>query len=81
VFGIGVCGNGSMLTCCVNKKCRRTVFRLGVGVNFDTESERQLGVPLLAFFFFPNVGFLLQGMEVFKLHLNGCKVDTTFKET
>lgn len=36
-----------MLTCSVNKKCRGTVFRLAVGVNFDAECERQLGVPLL----------------------------------
>lgn len=71
-----------MLTCSVNKKCQRIAFRFAVGVNFDAQSERQLGVPLLVVFFFKffsNVSFLLQGMEVLKLHLNGCKVDTTFK--
>lgn len=43
-----------MLTCSVNKKCQRMAFRFAVGVIFDAQSERQLGVPLLfvCWFFF-----------------------------
>lgn len=60
------------------------MFRLAMGVSFDEKSEKQLGVPLviflLFFFFFPNARFLLEGREVLKLHINGCKVNTIFKE-
>lgn len=45
-------------------------------MNFDIESERQFDVPLL---FHSNVSFLLQCMEVLKLHPNDYKVDTSFK--
>lgn len=51
VFGTEACGKSSMLMCSINKRGWRTVFRLAVGVNFNAESEKQLDVPLLIFFF------------------------------